>query len=82
MIVEVRLDRGWRAVEPVRDLPDREALALAVMAREDDRTPALNDSIETGRGLRSWHHDDGTSLGWRSRTCVRGTWRGTLTPMA
>ena len=42
-VVEVRLDRRRRATEPVGDLPDREALELAVMPRQGDRPPTLDN---------------------------------------
>ena len=40
-VVEVRLDRRRRATETVGDLPDREALDLAVVPRQGDRPATL-----------------------------------------
>ena len=42
-VVEVRLDRRRRATETVGDLPDREALDLAVMPRQGDRPATLEN---------------------------------------
>jgi hypothetical protein len=42
-VVEVRLDRCRRATEPVGDLPDREALELAVMPCQGDRPSTLEN---------------------------------------
>jgi hypothetical protein len=46
-IVEVRLDRRRRATQAVGDLPDRETLELAVMARQGNRPAALNHPIRS-----------------------------------
>jgi len=48
-VVEVRLDRCRRATEPDGDLPDREALELAVMTRQGDR-PATLENPTRARG--------------------------------
>ena len=48
-VVEVRLDRRRRATEAVGDLPDREALELAVMPRQSDR-PATLENPTRSRG--------------------------------
>ena len=42
-VVEVRLDRRRRAAQAVGDLPDREALELAVMPRQGDRPATLEN---------------------------------------
>ena len=47
-VVEVRLDGRRRAPEPVRDPSDREALGLAVMARQSDRPTTLENPIRDG----------------------------------
>ena len=46
-VVEVRLDRGFCATEPTRDVSDREALLVAVVARECDRPTALLDAVQS-----------------------------------
>ena len=48
-VVEVRLDRRRRAAEPLGDLRDREALDLAVVARQRDRAAALNHPVMSRR---------------------------------
>jgi hypothetical protein len=47
-VVEVRLDRRRRATETVGDLPDREALELAVMTRQGDRPATLENPTRRG----------------------------------
>ena len=44
-VVEVRLDRRWRATEPSGDLGDRESLSLPKMPGQRHRSPALGHSI-------------------------------------
>ena len=49
-VVEVRLDRRGRTAQALGDLADRQALKLAVMARQGDR-PATFENPTRSRGL-------------------------------
>ena len=75
-VVEVRLDRCRRATEPVGDLPDREALELAVMPRQGHRPSTLKNPTHS-RGWRLARHTASRYVAqlaflWRSaRTCRR-----------
>ena len=55
-VIEVRLDRRWRATETIGDLSDREALELAVMPRQGDR-PATLENPTRSRGRRLDRHN-------------------------
>jgi hypothetical protein len=46
-VVEVRPNRGFCATEQTRDLGDREALLVAVLARERDRWTTLLDAVQS-----------------------------------
>jgi hypothetical protein len=48
-VVDVRLDRRGGAAETVGDLPDREALELAVMARKRDRAATFDHAAILSR---------------------------------
>ena len=73
---EACLDRRRRAAEPVRDLPDREVLGLAVIARQATarRRSAMTDRLpRITRITRRWHTGHATSLDWRFRPALRTT---------
>ena len=60
-VVEVRLDRGFCATEPTRDVSDREALLVAVVARERDRPATLVDAVQS-------HHASDDTVDRRRQT--------------
>jgi hypothetical protein len=44
-VIEIRLHGRRRATEALGDLRDRQTLGVAVVARERNRAPALDDTV-------------------------------------